>query len=367
MNIQTQFSLQSYNTLQLQATAKAFATFKQLGELLELIEYAQQQQLSLRVLGGGSNLLLQENIDACIIKSTDESIEVLDSESTEENQSFVRIKVGAGKNWHQWVQESIQYYGFGLENLALIPGTVGASPIQNIGAYGREVGDCLEYVEGVQVSNPAAGLQQLTSEQCQFAYRDSIFKGELHNDFIITSVVFKLSKQLVPQLAYGPLKSIESQLALITTDVEKAQCIFNHVCDIRSAKLPDPALVPNVGSFFKNPVVTIDKAEQLKASYDNIPTYPQADGSVKIAAGWLIEQAGWKGKGLGENPEQAKVKMYDLQALVLTAPLDINLNDASSQNRDVTLADILELQQAIEESVKQKFGVQLEREPQPLV
>ena len=157
MNIQTQFSLQTYNTLQLQATAKAFALFKSIDELLELIAYAQQQSLPLRVLGGGSNLLLQENIEACIIKSTDESIEILDSEFVEDNKSFMRIKVGAGKNWHQWVQEAIRQYGFGLENLALIPGTVGASPIQNIGAYGTEVGDCLEYVEGVQISNPTAG------------------------------------------------------------------------------------------------------------------------------------------------------------------------------------------------------------------
>jgi len=362
VNIQTQFSLQTYNTLQLQSTAKAFATFQSVDELLELIVYAQQQKLPLRVLGGGSNLLLQENIEACIIKSTDESIEVLDSESVEDNKSFIRIKVGSGKNWHQWVQESIQQYGFGLENLALIPGTVGASPIQNIGAYGVEVGDCLESVEGVYISNPTAGLQKLTNEQCQFAYRDSVFKGELQNDFVITSVVFKLSKKLASQLAYGPLKSIEPQLTELATDIEKAQCIFNHVCDIRSAKLPDPAQVPNVGSFFKNPVVASDKAEQLKVDYDNIPTYPQADGTVKIAAGWLIEQAGWKGKGLGESPEQAKVKMYDLQALVLTAPLDIN-----SKKRDVGLVDILELQQAIEASVQQKFGVQLEREPQPLI
>jgi len=321
------------NTLSLPACADNYAEFSSVSELLSLLQLAKEQKLQPKVLGGGSNVLVPQSVSGLVLKSTMESVQVL-----REDQDFVWLKVEAGKNWHQWVLAS-QQYGHGLENLALIPGTVGASPIQNIGAYGVEVSDVLESVQGVCLSS--LQLMNLTNAECCFSYRDSIFKRELKNDFVVTSVVFRLTKHFQPNVAYGPLASWAAE-----NDGFSSQQLIDQVCEVRSSKLPDPADIPNAGSFFKNPIVSEELAGKLKAKYPTIPCYPQINGKVKLAAGWLIEQVGWKGKQLGNT------SMHKLQALVLTTNGNADLNDVFSI-RDAVIAD-----------VREKFGVELEPEPQ---
>ena len=321
--------LRTLNTLQLPARAEAFARFSSVSELLSLLDRAAANGLPLRVLGGGSNILLANNVPGLVLQSAMTGVQVL-SRTAE----YCRVAVDAGMNWHEWVEQSIAY-GHGLENLALIPGTVGAAPVQNIGAYGVEVADCLEAVCGIQLSTRQ--WRCFSAAECRFAYRDSVFKHELAGDFIITKVVFRLARQFQPQLNYGPLAQLQPATA---------QGLIDAVCAIRRSKLPDPALIPNAGSFFKNPLVSAELAQQLTAQYPALPRYPQADGRSKLAAGWLIEQAGWKGRWLGP------VRMHDQQALVLTT------------NGKATYADVAALRDAVAASVQQQFGVLLEPEPQ---
>src|SRR5690554_1787604 len=327
--MQTNYELQRLNTLALPAKAKVFARFASQMELLGLLDKAKENNISVYVLGEGSNVLLANDIDGLVLQSAMEGVKLL-----EQDDAHIWVVVEAGKNWHQWVQESIEY-GHGLENLALIPGSVGAAPIQNIGAYGVEVRECLEQVEGIEISTGKTKI--LKEKDCRFSYRDSIFKHDLKNNFIITRVVFRLSKQFTPNLTYGPLQSLAGL---------SPQALIAAVCAIRRSKLPDPTTIPNAGSFFKNPVVSNDKASDLKLSYPMLPQYTQADGQVKLAAAWLIEQAGWKGKWLGN------VRMHDQQALVLTT------------NGKASFEELMQLKHAVVTSVQQQFGVTLETEPQ---
>ena len=331
--IENNKDLTPFNTLKLPARAQQFARFFSIPELLTLLDQARQKQLPVKVLGGGSNVLLAPRLDGLIIQSAMQSVTFL-----RENSQFVWLKVDAGKHWHSWVLEA-QGYGHGIENLALIPGTVGASPIQNIGAYGVEVADVLESVQGVCLSSRQ--LMNLSRQDCRFGYRDSVFKRELKNDFVVTSVVFRLAKSFTPRVSYGPLANWAAQHPGFTP-----QQLIAQVCDIRAAKLPDPALIANAGSFFKNPVVGHYQAERLAADYPAMPAYPQADGRVKLAAGWLIEQAGWKGKTLGHTA------MHHQQALVLTT------------DGEASLPDVFALRDAVAEDVWAKFAVELEPEPQ---
>ncbi len=325
----TNFELRTLNTLALPAKAKAFVRFSSQIELLGLLAQAKAENISVYALGEGSNVLLANDVDGLVLQSAMSSTKLID-----QNEEYVWLAVDAGMNWHQWVQQSIQY-GHGLENLALIPGSVGAAPIQNIGAYGVEVREYVEQVEGIEISTGKAKI--LKEKDCQFGYRDSVFKNELKNNFIITSVVFRLQKKFSPNLSYGPLQKL--------TDLNAA-ALIEAVCDIRRSKLPDPAVTPNAGSFFKNPMVSSVKANELSLKFNQLPQYPQADGQVKLAAGWLIEQAGWKGKWLGN------VRMHDLQALVLTT------------NGKASYVEVMLLKNAVVTSVQQKFGVTLEAEPQ---
>lgn len=327
--MQANFELRTLNTLALPAKAKAFVRFSSQIELLGLLEKAKAEHTQVYVLGEGSNILLADDVDGLVIQSAMNSVQLID-----QNAEHIWLAVDAGMNWHQWVQQSIQY-GHGLENLALIPGSVGAAPIQNIGAYGVEVREYLEQVEGVEISTGKTRI--IKEKDCHFSYRNSIFKHELKNDFIITRVVFRLSKQFSPNLTYGPLQKL--------TGLD-ADALIAAVCDIRRSKLPDPTVTPNAGSFFKNPIVDSEKAKELKRIFPELPQYLQADGQAKLAAGWLIEQAGWKGKWLGN------VRMHDQQALVLTT------------NGKASFNEVMELKEAVVTSVQQLFGVTLEAEPQ---
>lgn len=327
--MQTNLELRTLNTLALSAKAKAFVRYSSQKELLDILANAKVENTPVYVLGEGSNVLLAGDVDGLVVQSAMKSVQLID-----ENEEYVWVAVDAGMNWHQWVLESIEY-GHGLENLALIPGSVGAAPIQNIGAYGVEVRECLEQVEGIEISTGKTKI--LKEKDCRFSYRDSIFKHDLKNNFIITRVVFRLNKQFTPNLTYGPLQSLAGL---------SANALIAAVCAIRRSKLPDPTTIPNAGSFFKNPVVSNDKASDLKLSYPMLPQYTQADGQVKLAAGWLIEQAGWKGKWLGN------VRMHDQQALVLTT------------NGKASFEELMQLKHAVVTSVQQQFGVTLEAEPQ---
>jgi UDP-N-acetylmuramate dehydrogenase len=257
-----------------------------------------------------------------------------------EDEDFVWLEAGAGENWHEFVRWTLQQGWPGLENLSLIPGTVGAAPIQNIGAYGAELENFVDGVEAVDIHTGA--VRQYQREDCAFAYRDSIFK-HAHRDCVITKVIFKLPKRWKPCLAYQELVH-ELEQHGDPHSMTPLQ-ISDAVIDLRTRKLPDWRKLGNVGSFFKNPLVSAQFYQDLLQRYPKLPAYPQAQGQVKLAAGWLIEQAGWKGRRLGA------VGVYEKQALVL-------VNHGAANGRE-----LLSLAHAVASSVKQQFGIELEQEP----
>lgn len=341
--IKASFDLSSFNTLSLPGIAENFSRFNSMSELLSLLKYAKTKQLKIKVLGGGSNMVVQPNVSGLVVQSAMQGIEKLSEDDT-----TITYAVDAGLNWHQWVLKSIELGAYGLENLALIPGTVGACPIQNIGAYGVEVGQTIEEVRGLQLSS--GQWMSFSAAQCDFSYRDSIFKKQFKSDFLITQVIFKLSKVFKPQVSYAPLNTMAEQfLAARDQKPLTAKQVAGWVIDVRNSKLPDPNKIPNAGSFFTNPIIPKSQANELLTQFPNLPAYPVAnnDSVLKIAAGWLIDQCGWRGKSLG------LAKMHDQQALVLT------LKHGASQQ------DLINIQQAVQADVNNKFGIQLHPEPQP--
>lgn len=339
-SVQEQVDLTAYTTFKLPTQARYFAHFHNETELLDLLAWAHDQHLCVHVLGGGSNVLMPPYLDALVIQSAMNAVRLDEVRSA--NSEYRYVWVDAALNWHSWVERSLTL-GFGLENLALIPGTVGACPIQNIGAYGVEVSELIECVEGYDCSSTTPKQQHLSNAQCEFGYRDSVFKRRLGGRFIVTRVLFKLARTFTPNLSYAPLAQACSQAS------PSAEAVMSAVVALRSSKLPDPARIHNVGSFFKNPIVDDDIAERLRKQYPDMPAFPLADGRCKLAAGWLIEQCGWRGRRLN------KVGMYEHQALVMVA------------DSGATLTQVLELQQHITHDVSARFGVQLEREPEPFV
>ena len=335
--IQEQVSLRAYNTLAVDVRARFFVAVDSLEQLQAALLWAQQQDVAVLLLGGGSNLVLAGDLDLLVIHLQLRGIRVLD-----EDAHFARIEVHAGENWHDFVQWSLARGLSGLENLSLIPGQVGAAPVQNIGAYGAELQDYFEsaWVYDRQTQQP----QRLTKAQCQFAYRDSLFKRESGRR-VILSVIFKLPKQADLRLDYGDLRGY---LARQHINEPMPQDVSRAVCAIRAEKLPDPQQLANTGSFFKNPVVSAEHAEQLKQRYPKLVCFAQADGQSKLAAGWLIDQAGWKGHRQGDAGVHAK------QALVL-----VNYGAASGQ-------DILHLAAQIQADIRERYGVELEIEPNVL-
>jgi UDP-N-acetylmuramate dehydrogenase len=301
--------------------------------LPNLLRELEDKRLGWRVLGGGSNVILPESLPGATLL-----INILGQEIINSDEQSTWLAVGAGVNWHELVAWTLEQNILGFENLALIPGTVGAAPIQNIGAYGVEVG---EYIDNIEVFDSAAHtFVTLKQEACQFAYRDSYFKQN-PNRFIVTKVVFNIPKAWHARLKYADLAKqfIESNSS------PSAKQIFDAVCAIRSKKLPDPAVIGNVGSFFQNPIVGNQQYEQLIKEFPNLVSYPDATGTRKLAAGWLIDQCGFKGKRIGP------VGVYEKQALVL-----INHGGGTS-------ADILNLAKQIQDEVLKRFTVQLEIEP----
>lgn len=326
--------LSSFNTLALPGQAARYQKITAPGQLTAA-NLANEKRF---ILGGGSNLVLTGNFDGLVLHMAIPGKRLL----KEDGEAWY-VEAGAGENWHDFVQWTLQQGWPGLENLSLIPGTVGAAPIQNIGAYGLEVGECFHSLTAWDFEKQ--GIVGFDRENCRFAYRDSLFKQQgwhLSGRMAITSVVFRLPKAWQPNIRYADVtQQLAAQEIATPTPLDIAAAIIA----VRQRKLPDPAQTPNTGSFFHNPVIEADLAERIAADYPDLPRYPQPDGRVKLAAGWLIEQAGWKGKNLGP------VGMYEKQALVL-----VNRGGATG-------ADVLRTMAAVQAAVQTRFGVALTPEP----
>ena len=340
-------SLKAYNTFGIAATARYFASFSGQQELGELLEFA-GTALPLLILGGGSNLLLTGNFDGLVLRNEIKGIELV-----REDEHYVYVRVGAGENWHQFVLYCLQRNWAGVENLSLIPGSVGATPMQNIGAYGVEIKEVFYELEAWHRKENK--VYSFSVNDCAFGYRESVFKRQYKDQYVILNVTYRLSKTPKFHTEYGAIREELDKMGVRQLSI---QVISQAVIRIRSSKLPDPAQIGNAGSFFKNPTVTGDRYATLQAEFPGIPGYPVGDedgsieagegrsgtGSIKLAAGWLIEQCGWKGFRRGDAGCHAR------QALVL-----VNYGNASGK-------EIYDLSVEILQSVKAKFGIELERE-----
>ncbi len=329
MQVLDNISLKPYNTFGIDVKARQLATFSSFNDL---------ESINIKpgtiVLGGGSNILFTKDVDGLVLKN-----EITGIQELHEDEEYVYVKAGAGENWHRFVLYCIDRNWAGIENLSLIPGSVGASPMQNIGAYGVELENVFWNLEAWHVQEKK--LVNFTRSDCEFGYRESVFKRKYKNQFIITSVTYRLHKTPIFHTSYG---AIEQELERMGVKALSIKAISDAVINIRSSKLPDPKLIGNAGSFFKNPSVTDRKFLELKQRFEEIVGYRNPDGSMKIAAGWLIEQCGWKGFRRGDAGCHAK------QALVL-----VNYGNAKG-------IDICQLSDEIIQSVKDKFAVELEKE-----
>jgi len=332
MQIQENFSLKTYNTFNIDVAAKQFASFENVDELIELIY--QQSSLPTLILGGGSNILFTKNFDGLILKN-----EIKDIQELHEDKEYVYVKAGAGESWHNFVLYCIQRNWSGIENLSLIPGNVGAAPIQNIGAYGVELENVFHSLEACHLQEKR--IYTFTRNDCEFGYRDSVFKRKYKSQFAIISVCFKLKKHPVFHTSYGAIQQELDRMGIKDLSI---QAISNAVINIRSSKLPDPKQIPNAGSFFKNPEIDTAKYEELRSKYPGIIAYALPNARYKLAAGWMIEQCGWKGVRRGDAGCHAQ------QALVL-----VNYGTASGKQ-------VYDLSEEILLSVNEKFGILLERE-----
>lgn len=333
MNLQENISLKPFTTFGIDQKAKFFTCVATLSELKTALLAAKEKQLPVFILGGGSNILLTRDIEGLVIKLEIKGIHLVKEEGDQ-----LWVEVGAGEMWHELVLHSIAQDWAGLENLSLIPGTVGASPMQNIGAYGVEIKDVFDSLQAMH--RETLEMHSFNAKACQFGYRESVFKQTLKDQYVITSVTFRLSKTPNFHLEYGAIREV---LVANGIDQPSIRAISDAVIQIRQSKLPDPKEIGNAGSFFKNPAIPTAQFDILKAAYPSIPGYPSAEG-VKVAAGWLIEQAGWKGKRIGD------VGVHTKQALVL-----VNYGGGSGE-------EIKSLSQQIQASVLEKFGIQLHPE-----
>ncbi|MBX9799320.1 MAG: UDP-N-acetylmuramate dehydrogenase [Burkholderiaceae bacterium] len=333
--VQHHYSLRHLNTFGVAASAQAYLPVTDPAQLEQVRQDAMLAALPRLVLGGGSNILLTRDFPGLVLHMGIKGIEIIG-----EDETATYVRAAAGENWHQFVLWTLEHGLGGLENLSLIPGSVGAAPIQNIGAYGIEIKDRFH---ALTLFDFATGEQRvLDKAACRFAYRDSVFKHELRDRAVVLDVTFALPKQWQPNVRYA---DVAQELAARSITQPTPQDISAAVIAIRTRKLPDPAVIGNAGSFFKNPVVTPAQRDSLLQRYPQMVNYAQPDGSVKLAAGWLIDQCGWKGRTAGA------AGVYENQALVL-----VNRGGASG-------ADIAQLAAAIQADVAQRFDVQLEPEP----
>ena len=335
MQIKCAESLRARNTLRLESHAAALVEVSSTTDLRAALAYARIEGLAVVPLGTGSNVVLAGDLDALVVCQHSSDMALLEARG-----ESVLLRVSAGHDWHTLVQRTLDAGFYGLENLALIPGTAGAAPIQNIGAYGVELARFVDAVHALEIASGKA--LTLSAADCAFGYRDSIFKGELRDQLVITAVDLRLSRQPEPELSYPALADELKRQGIAEPQPED---VFRAVVDVRSRRLPDPAREPNAGSFFKNPLVPAAQAEILRAQHPGMPVYAQADQHTKIPAAWLIEQAGWKGHkrgGVGVHPGHA---------LVL-----VNYGTDSG-------SELLALADEIVASVQARFGIALQAEP----
>lgn len=338
MDIQNNISLKSYNTFGIDVHADRMVTYHSIEELQDFIRcrVADGDNSPLLHIGGGSNLLFTTNFHGTILRSA-----IADIFVTADEGDFVYVRVGAGVQWDAWVQYAVDSSWFGLENLSGIPGEVGASAVQNIGAYGSEAKDFILFVDCVDLQT--GDIRHFCAAECEYRYRDSIFKNVVKGRYAITHVHFRLSHSFQPNLSYAGLRNQLDTRGIHDYDLS-AQVLRQTVLDIRNAKLPDPAKLGNAGSFFTNPIIGRDQWERLVAEYPEAPHFDIDPEHVKVPAGWLIEQCGWKGKTMGP------AAVYDKQALVL-----VNTGGATG-------ADIQALYQQVQADVETRFGIRIQTE-----
>ena len=335
LQVQQRASLRELNTFGLPAVAATLVRVGSEADVRRVVDHPQYGVARKFILGGGSNVVFTKDLDAVVLK-----VEVMGRRVLQETAQGWLLELGAGESWHEAVAWTIANGWGGLENLALIPGSCGAAPVQNIGAYGLELKDRLHSLDAVDLVT--GRTVTLAAAECRLGYRDSIFKHDLQGKSVITRVRLRLPRPWQPVLGYLDL---ERKMAQTGNRQPDANTVFDWVCGIRRAKLPDPAVIGNVGSFFKNPVVTPEQCRDIIGRDPEIVHYPMPDGRFKLAAGWLIDACGWKGKTVG------RAGVYDKQALVL-----VNLGGASG-------AEVVTLARAIQESVYGRFGIRLEPEP----
>ncbi len=331
MFFQENFSLKSLNTFGINASAKLFALFSSVNDLGEILENTNEPLL---ILGGGSNILFTKNYDGLILKN-----QITGIQKISEDDKYIYLKAGAGVGWHEFVLFCINNQYAGVENLSLIPGSVGASPMQNIGAYGVEIKDVFYELEAYGINDKK--LVTFSKNDCAFGYRESIFKKKYKGQFVIISVTFRLNKIPVYNTSYG---AIETELEKMGIQTPSIRAISDAVISIRKSKLPDPKQIANAGSFFKNPTIKSLQFTNLQKDFPAIVGYAIGENETKLAAGWLIEQCGWKGYRKND------AGCHEKQALVL-----VNFGNANGE-------EILQLSQQIINSVKAKFNVLLEKE-----
>ena len=333
MKIIANFSLKNHNTFGIEAKAKQFVSVHSVAELKTVLQENPSQKKF--ILGGGSNMLLTQDIDALVIH-----VDLKGKKIIEENDEYVLAEAQAGENWHEFVLWTIGQDFGGLENMSLIPGNVGTTPIQNIGAYGTEIKDTFFYCEALNIKT--LEVKKFTKEECKFGYRESIFKNEAKDQYIITSVVFKLTKQKHKiNISYGDIAAeLTKREIVVPTLID----ISNAIITIRQSKLPDPKELGNSGSFFKNPIIPKSDFERIHLLHPEMPSYTVSETEVKVPAGWLIEKAGFKGKRFGD------AGIHKNQALVL-----VNYGNATGQ-------DILNVSKDIQKTVKALFDIEIEAE-----
>lgn len=332
--IKENISLQPFNTFGIGVSARYFASFQTEENVLEILESKLIGIHSPLILGGGSNILFTKDVDGLVLKNEIGGIELI-----HQDNEYIYVKVGAGVSWHAFVMYCIDNNYAGVENLSLIPGNAGASPMQNIGAYGVEIKDVFHSLEAIHIHDKTKVI--FNNLDCEFGYRESVFKNKFKNQFLITSVTYKLNKTPDFKITYG---AISQELEKMNIRDLSINAISQAVMNIRRSKLPDPKVIGNAGSFFKNPEISSTQFESLKIQFPNLVGHPTQHDFIKVAAGWLIEQAGWKGFRDGD------AGCHDKQALVL-----VNHGKATGKQ-------ILELSEKIINSVNDKFGIELSRE-----
>lgn len=335
INILKNIALKPYNSFGINVYAKLFTSLDSVGCLHELIETKEYKNNNILILGGGSNVLFTKNQDCLVLLNKIKGIKI----EKEDEESYI-VSAGGGENWHEFVMFCINNNLSGVENLSLIPGSVGASPIQNIGAYGVEIKDVFEWLDAFNIKT--GEVHRFYKKDCNFGYRNSVFKNEFKNEYIIVKVAYKLQKKATINTSYGAINNMLEKMSINNPTIKD---VSNAVISIRQSKLPDPKKLGNSGSFFKNPIVANEKTELLKEKYPNIPIYKINSNLSKIAAGWLIEQAGWKGKIF-----DGRYGVHKKQALVL-----VNYGNATGK-------EIYNLSEEIIDSIKLRFNIDLERE-----